>query len=386
MSDLDKNSHQRTLNIYNILINFAKSSWRPVLDVLSAIIIGLGVGALIMLAFGYDPLKAYAGLFKGSFGSNKAIADTIHAAVPIILTGLTFAIGVRAGLFNIGAQGQMLVGSMAAVAVAGFIVLPPGIHHLAVFVAAMLAGALWSIPAAFLKAIRGVHEVISTIMLNWIGLFFVKYLAIKILSNPDRAEKTVSAAESAIFPIVIRGADLTYVFPVAIIFAIFIYWLLWHTPVGYAIRSTGLNEAATRYGGINPIRSMYLAFILGGLAAGLAGATQLIGRQHYALNTDLSTLANMGFDGIAVALIGRNHPLGAIFGAIFFGALSAGTRMMQFQAQVPLEMARVIQGVIVLAVAVPAIWKMVPALGHLSARLISWIGSLFSKPKAKESA
>jgi len=353
-------------NRSSFLLNFLQSAWRPALDVIAALTIGLGIGALIMWAFGYDAWKAYQGLYKGSFGSLSKLGDTLFNATPLVLTGLTFAIGVRAGLFNIGAQGQMLVGAIAAVAVGA---LPVGdfipwyplalVVHLSLALgAAMLAGALWSLPAAYLKSIRGVHEVISTIMLNWIAVWGVRYLAVRILSDPDRAEKTLSMPATAQFATFIARSDVTHVLWFSLLFALIVYWILWHMPAGYGLRSTGFNPDATKYAGINPLKSMNLAFILGGLAAGFAGASQIVGRPPiYAMYTDLSTLANLGFDGIAVALLGRNHPIGLILGAVFFGALNAGTRMMQFQAQVPFEMARVIMGIIVIAIAVPELWR-----------------------------
>lgn len=349
-----------------ILLQWLKGAWRPTLDIVAALAIGLGIGALIMWAFGYDAWKAYQGLYKGSFGNLSKVGDTLFNATPLILTGLTFAIGVRAGLFNIGAQGQMLVGAIAAVAVGA---LPIGtlipwyplavVVHLALALgAAMLAGALWSLPAAYLKSIRGVHEVISTIMLNWIAVWGVRYLAVRVLSDPDRAEKTFSMPETAQFATFIARSDVTHVLWFALLFAVIVYWVLWHMPAGYGLRSTGFNPDATRYAGISPIKSMNLAFVLGGLAAGFAGASQIVGRPPtYAMYTDLSTLATLGFDGIAVALLGRNHPLGLVLGAIFFGALNAGTRMMQFQAQVPFEMARVITGTIVIAIAIPELGR-----------------------------
>lgn len=343
-------------------------SWKPAVDVLSALLLGLGAGAVLMALFGYDPWKAYVGLYQGAFGNFTKFADTLFNATPLILTGLTFAIGVRAGLFNIGAQGQMLLGAMAAVAVGALPIgqwiqpfpLAMAIHLTLALGAAMVVGALWSLPAALLKITRGVHEVISTIMLNWIAVWLVRFVAVRVLADPNRAEKTISMPDTAQLATIVARSELTHAIWISLIFAIIIYWVLWHLPAGYGLRSTGLNLDATRYAGINPRRSLNLAFLLGGFAAGLAGATQVIGRPPtYAVYTDLSTLANFGFDGIAVALLGRNHPLGLIFGAVFFGALNAGTRMMQFQAQVPFEMARVIQGVIVLAVAIPELGRLI---------------------------
>lgn len=347
-------------------LKLIQSVWRPTLDVVAALVLGLGAGAVMMWAFGYDPWKAYEGLYKGSFGSFPRIGDTFFNATPLILTGLTFAIGVRAGLFNIGAQGQMLVGAIAAVAVGA---IPVGdfipwqplalvVHLTLAMAAAMVAGALYSLPSAYLKATRGVHEVISTIMLNWIAVWGVRFLAVRVLADPGRAEKTISMPETAQFATFIARSEVTHVLWISLLFAIVIYWVLWHMPAGYGLRSTGFNPDATRYAGINPRKSMNLAFILGGLAAGMAGASQILGRPPvYAMYTDLSTLANIGFDGIAVALIGRNHPIGVILGAIFFGALNSGTRMMQFNAQVPFEMVRVIMGIIVIAIAVPELGR-----------------------------
>ena len=346
----------------------ANLSWKPAVDALCALVAGLGVGAILMAVFGYDPLKAYVGLYQGSFGNPARFADTLFNATPLVLTGLTFAIGVRAGLFNIGAQGQMLLGAIAVVAVG---TLPVGdwiqphalatvVHMTLALGAAMALGALYSLPAALLKITRGVHEVISTIMLNWIAVWLVRFLAVRVLADPVRAEKTISMPDTAQLATIVARSDLTHALWISLAFAVLIYWVLWHLPAGYGLRSTGLNLDATRYAGINPRKSMNLAFILGGCAAGLAGATQILGRPPiYAMYTDLSTLASFGFDGIAVALLGRNHPLGIIFGAVFFGALNAGTRMMQYQAQVPFEMARVIQGIIVLAVAIPALGRIV---------------------------
>lgn len=338
---------------------------RPFFDVFVAIVVGLIIGAALMDFFKFDPWKAYSALLKGSFGDMHGWAATAFKATPLILTGLTFAIGVRAGLFNIGAQGQMFVGAMATVIV-GTIAMPPGVHHVVTLGAAMLVGALWSLPAAYLKVKSGVHEVISTIMFNFIALWLVRYLAVKIFVDPNRAEKTVGVFESTHFSALMAGASVTHFLWISLAAAVIIFWLLWHMPMGYGLRSTGLNLDATRYGGMNPNRSMNAAFFLGGMTAGLAGAAQILGTgRPHSLYGDMSQFATLGFDGIAVALIGRNHPIGVIFGAVFFGALNAGLPLMQIQAKVPLEMIRVIQGIIVIAVSMPELWRMFNMKSHL---------------------
>jgi simple sugar transport system permease protein len=343
---------------------------KPFADSVLATVLGFGIGAILLLLWGFDPLKTYAALLSGAFGSPQSwargdfydLAQTLSAATPLVLTGLTFAIGMRAGLFNIGSQGQLILGGIAAVTVSR-LQLPPGLHLLVAIVMAMAVGALWSLPAAILKLTRGVHEVITTIMLNWIAVWLGLYLtASQLVVDPNRAEKTISAAPGSRFPLITllfgTGHDLTYALFASILFALITYWVLWQMSAGYELRSAGLNSEAARYGGISQWRSLGLAFVLGGLASGLAGATQVLGRPpSYSIYTDLSTFANLGFDGLTVGLIGKNHPIGVIFAAIFFGALSTGARLMQIQASVPLEMVRVVQGIIIVAVAIPGLWR-----------------------------
>lgn len=329
---------------------------RVLLEVSSALLLGLALGAALMALWGYDPWKAYQALFRGAFGDRYGIANTLSRATPLILTGLTFAVGVRAGLFNIGAQGQMLAGALAAVVVGGLLELPPGVHLLVTVLGAMLAGALWSLPAAFLKLTRGVHEVISTIMLNWIAFWLTSYVVITHLSQGRRS---LQVDPTARFPLVMAGSDLSYALLLSVLFAGFVYWMLWHHVAGYELRAAGLSPEAARYGGVRPQRSLVWAFVLGGLAAGGAGAVEVLGRFPFAITNDLSNLGTLGFDGIAVALVGRNHPLGAILSAVFFGALAAGSTMMGFRAGVPIDMIQIVQGIIILAVASPEMWRLV---------------------------
>jgi simple sugar transport system permease protein len=330
---------------------------RPVAESITAGLVGLAVGAILMLIWGYRPIPAYIALFRGSFGDVYGIAGALANTTPLILTALTFAVGARAGLFNIGAEGQLYMGALAAVA-ASLFRLPVGIHLLVALAFAVIAGALWGLVPAILRAARGVSEVISTIMFNWIGHFFAFWLVANVLVDPVRGEKTISVAQTSRFPILIRGTDLSYGIFVAVFLAFLIYFLLWHTATGYEVRAAGLNPDAARYAGVKEWKTILLVFTLGGLTAGLAGATQVMGRPPtYALYSGLGQIAGIGFNGIGVAMIGRNHPIGIIFAAIFYGGLEAGARMMQMTAGVPLEMVRVVQGVIVLALALPELLR-----------------------------
>lgn len=341
-------------------VNFLRNAVGSVSQVTIAAAIGLTIGAIMMAIAGYDWKLAYEALWLGSFGDKWGFADTIADATPLILTGLTFGLCFRAGYFNIGAQGQMTVGALAAVAVGAYVKAPTPIALLLVLLASGAIGALWSLPAAFLKATRGVHEVISTIMFNWIAFYLALYMVFNVMGDARSAERTVRVQENIRLGAIVPGADATWAILISLFVAVGIYWLLWHSPWGYEMRVAGFNAHALRYAGASPVWSVNFTFILAGVAAGIAGATQVIGRPPtYALYGDMSNLGDLGFDGIAVALIGRNHPLGTILAAIFFGALSTGARMMQIMAGVPLHLIRIVHGVVIVALAAPEAWSII---------------------------
>ena len=333
-------------------------------------VIGFAVGALIIKLYGYDPVAAYRALFNGAFGDLYSFSESLANATPLILTALTFAIGFRGGMFNIGAEGQLYLGALAAVAVSYFH-LPSTVSFALSLICAVLAGALWSLPAAILKATRGVHEVISTIMLNWISQFLCFYLIAEILVDPQRAEKTVSVAESVRLPVLVPGTSLSYGIFISIFAAIIVYLLLWRTVIGFDIRATGHNPLAASYAGIEKWKITLFVFISGGLTAGLAGAMHVMGRPPiYAIYGGMPSIKGLGFEGLAVAMVGRNHPIGIIFAAIFFGGLLAGGRMMQLLATVPLELVRVVEGMVVLFLAIPELVKLFSWLRKIRVPLI----------------
>ena len=339
------------------------SQLNPVTESVIAGLIGLAIGAVIMLVYGYDPVAAYISLFRGSFGSVYSWAESLANATPLILTALTFAVAMRGGLFNIGAEGQLYIGALAAVAVS-LIHLPYPLHVIVALLAAMLAGMIWSLPVAFLKLGRGVHEVISTIMFNWIAHFFAFYLIANVLTDPKRGEKTISIAETSRLARILPDTSLNYGLVVAVVAAVVVLFLLWRTTGGFELRVSGFNPEAARYAGISRRRQILTAFLIGGATAGLAGAVQVMGRPPtYALMSGLPQFVKLGFDGIGVAMIGRNHPVGIVFAAIFFGGLLVGGRIMQFSPGVPLEMVRVVEGVIILALAVPELKRVFVRIG-----------------------
>ncbi|MDR5708605.1 MAG: ABC transporter permease [Armatimonadota bacterium] len=332
---------------------------RPLAESLAAVFLGLVAGGVLIRAFGHSPLVAYRALLVGAFGSREDLLETLAFATPLLLTALTFAVGVRAGLFNIGAEGQVYLGAVGATFVAGSFPLPPGVHLLTATLAGMAAGALWALIPALLKAWRGVHEVISTIMCNWIALHLSMYLAIHFLAEPGRAERTIPALPTARYPVLIEESTLTAVLFVAVGVALLVYAYLWGTRAGYELRLAGENPDAARYAGVRPERVVVLSFAIGGLAAGLAGASQVIGRPPaWSLYATLGNVTTLGFDGIGVALVGRNHPVGAVLAAILFGALAQGGRLMEYEVGVLSELVRALNGIVVFAMAVPALWDL----------------------------
>ncbi|MFN3347192.1 MAG: ABC transporter permease, partial [Candidatus Bipolaricaulaceae bacterium] len=322
---------------------------KAVLESFFALALGVLVGAAVMAAWGRDPWGAYGALLQGALGNMRALTSTLSRALPLVLTGLTFAVAARAGMFNIGAQGQMLLGAVVALS-CGLFPLPAGVHLVVALVLAGLAGAIWTLPVALLKLGRGVSEVISTIMLNWVAHWLTLYLVIQKLSDRVVGQRTFLAPVGMRFPPLY--GELTWSWAVSVGAALFLFWFLWYHRQGYEVRAAGLNPRAARAAGISVSRAMLLALLLGGVSAAWAGAIQVLGRFPYAITSDLANLGNLGFDGIAVALIGRNHPLGILGGAFFFGVLATGAARMGLRG-IPLEMIHIVQGVIVVAMAAP---------------------------------
>ncbi len=332
--------------------------YEQLLPPIIALAVGLFIGGLLMWGYGYHPLLAYKALFMGGFGSIKNFADSLAFATPLMLTGLTFAICVKTGLFNIGAEGQVYMGAIASVIAGGLITLPKPLHVTVVLLFSMLVGALWALGPALLKVWKGVHEVISTIMFNWIAFYTVMYLALYKLYQPGRAERTIPINPSARLGVIIHGTSLTSVIFVAIAFNVIVFLYLTLTRSGYELKLLGANPDAARFAGVKPGKYIIYSFIIGGLASGLAGATQIMGRPPaYALYGTLGNVLNLGFNGIGVALIGRNNPIGIIFAAILFGGLQNGGRFMEYQAGVYSELVGAITGLIVIALSIPELVK-----------------------------
>jgi simple sugar transport system permease protein len=302
------------------------------------------IGAVILLLSGANPIQAYGALLRGSFGSMAVFGRTLEKATPLVFSGLAVAFAFRGGLFNIGAQGQLLLGALTA-AVVGFAVkgLPAFIHAPLALLAGALAGALYAAIPGALKTYRGAHEVITTIMLNYIAINITDYLAdgpFKDTSPGNIVARTPEILATAKIP-TLGGLPLGFL--IAILVAIGIWWLLWKTTIGFEIRTVGLNPHAARYAGIAVARTVILTMVLSGVLAGLGGAIEtqgVVGRYQPGFNVGL------GFDGITIALLGKTHPFGVLPAALLVGAMKAGSSEMQFSAGVAKEITDVIQALI----------------------------------------
>lgn len=320
---------------------------------LMAVASALAVGYFAILLTGQDALGGYTRMFAGAFSSPAALGETGIKTAVLTCTGLSVGLAFVVGLFNIGAEGQFIAGALAA-AVAGYAVrLPAPLHVPFSLLCAAAAGAVPALIAAWLKVQRGVHEVISTIMLNWVVIYLVHdWLVVGPFRAPSSgaeisASGTAQIHATAELPRLFADSRLDIGLPLAVTFALLAWFLLGRTVVGYELRAVGANAEAARAAGIPVARRMYLAMGLAGALAGVGGAFLILGTEHRYPGVFRT---GYGFDGIAVALVGGGHPLGVLAAAGFFGGLRAGATRLQLVGIHP-SFAELIQGMAVLFVA-----------------------------------
>lgn len=329
----------------DVLRGFWRSASVPIVSVLLALIIG----AIILILSDAAPLAAYSALIEGSFGDGQALGRTLEKTTPLVLSGLAVAFAFKAGLFNIGAQGQLLFGAITSAAI-GFLVtgIPPIIHAPLALLGGALAGAIYGAIPGMLKAYTGAHEVITTILLNYVAINFTDYLAngpLKDTTPGNIVARTPQILASARIPSL---GNIPLGFVIALLVALAAWWLLWRTTIGYEIRTVGLNPSAASYAGMRVSFTIILTMLLSGLLAGLGGAVEtqgVVGRFQPGFNIGL------GFDGITIALLGKTHPLGVIPAALLVGAMRAGSSRMQFDADVSAEIIDVVLAIILFFVA-----------------------------------
>lgn len=329
--------------------------WRSASVPLGSVVLALFLGAIILIVSGASPAEAYLALFQGSFGDAQVLGRTLEKATPLVFSGLAVAFAFKAGLFNIGAQGQLICGAVTAAAI-GFMIegLPPLIHAPLALLGGALAGFLFGAIPGMLKTYTGAHEVITTIMLNYVAINFTDYLANGPLKDPTPGNivaRTPVIEASARIP-ALGAVPLGFIIALAV--AAITWWLLWHTTIGYEIRTVGLNPSAASYAGMRVSMIIIMTMALSGLMAGVGGAVEtqgIIGRFQPGFNVGL------GFDGITIALLGKTHPLGVIPAALLVGAMRAGSNLMQFRAGVATEIIDVILALILFFVAAEMIMR-----------------------------
>ena len=335
-----------------------RRAWRAASVPLLSIILALAIGALILWLTGSNPFEAYLALFRGAFGSAEAFGRTLEKATPLVFAGLAVAFAFKAGLFNIGGQGQLLIGAIVA-GYLGFAIegLPFYIHMPLALIGGSLAGGLYGAIPGALKAYTGAHEVITTIMLNFIAINITDYLA----NGPWKAEgivaRTPAILESAAIP---RWGAYPLGFVIAVIMAVLTYYLLYRTTWGYAIRTTGFNQSAALYAGIKVGWIIILTMAFSGFLAGMGGSIEtlgVVGRFQPGFNVAL------GFDGITIALLAKTNPLGVIPAAILIGAMDAGSSQMQFDAGVRFQIIDIIEGLILFFVSADLIVRKILGSG-----------------------
>jgi general nucleoside transport system permease protein len=324
----------------------------PLVAVLGALIVGGIIIFLSSFATGQPdptlPFQAYASLFKGAFGNVRGVLFSIVSAAPLILGGLAVGLGFKAGLFNIGGQGQFLMGALGAAAVGAAVAdASPWIAIPIAIGAAALLGAGWGFIPGALKAWTGAHEVVTTIMLNFIAGAVIGYLITGPLEAPGFSFARTGPLGNAELP-TFFGTQIHLGVFIAFAAVPIIWWLLWKSTLGFEIRTVGANPDAARYAGMRPAFLTIMTMSMSGLLFGLAGAGQILGISHF-MNASYGT--SIGFDAITIALLGRSHPVGIMLAALLFGAMRAGSGLMQIEAGIPVEIIDVIQATILLFLA-----------------------------------
>lgn len=335
------------------------SSW---FYTLISIVIGFLVGAVLLLVAGINPAVAYGQLADGVFGKLKSMVWAVIYASPLIFTGLSVAFSFRTGVFNIGAEGQYVVGTLAACLVGIKVDLPPVLHVPLCFLAAAAAGALWGSIVGVMKVKKGINEVLSFIMFNWIAYYLSNYVVnLPAIHKEGGGEATRDILESAsiVFPEAIReilgkNRNANYGFILAVLAAILVWFVINKTTLGYKLRAVGFNNHAAKYGGINSDRAVMTAMAISGGLAGLGGAVQLMGMSMRI--SQFAAQEGFGFQGITVALIAGSNPIGCIFSGLFYGAMKyGGTKLSLVDA--PSEVVDIIMGTIILFIAISHVFR-----------------------------
>lgn len=349
--------------------------------IVGAIVASLLIGAIIVVLFDKDVQRTagylfarpgdflteasatfqsfFSSLFRGAIydykattttGAIKPLFESMTRSVPLIIAGLAIAVAFRAGLFNIGVQGQFIMGALTGTVAGIHFNLPYGLHLIVAIICAIIGGALWGGVPGFLKAKVGANEVIVTIMMNSIALLFLSWtLQSKFMHGEGVSGKSMYVESSATYPKLLGGAfrlDISII--IALLAAVFVWWLLERSTFGFELRAAGANPHAARTAGISVTRVIFLTMVISGALAGLAGTAPVLGTERFLTG---GSAGSYGFDAITVALLGKSTPMGTVLAGLLFGALAAGAATMQASANIPVDIVQITQAVIVLLIA-----------------------------------
>jgi ABC-type uncharacterized transport system permease subunit len=319
-----------------------------VISTLIALVIAFLIIAILLISTGRPAGEAFYYFLKGAFGNVENTSNTISRVIPLTIAGIAFLIGAKCAVFNVGVEGQLILGAMAS-AIVGYVVHLPKILHLPLMLCAgMAAGGLYAFIPAWLKTKRNVNEILSTIMLNYPATYLTHFLVLKVLPMEGIVPATPFIDDTARFKTLIDGTRLHGGFVVAILVVVFAYFLLQKTSLGYEMRAVGANKEAARFHGIPVEKRMVTAFMLSGALAGLAGAVEVAG-VHYRFLDQFSP--GYGYDAITVAMVGLMNPIGVVLSATLFGALKTGILDMSIYTEIPRQLTTLINGIVVLLVA-----------------------------------
>ncbi|WIV13433.1 ABC transporter permease [Proteiniborus sp. MB09-C3] len=334
-------------------MNTASERFNAAFRLVFSLFLALVIGGLLFLIAGYSPLSAYAAIFKGAIGSPGAVMTALSQATPIIFTGLAFMVAHKSGVLNIGAEGQLYAGAMAA-AIAGAYIkgLPLWIHLVISLLAAIIAGGVWGAIIGILKVRFGSQEVITSIMMNSIMINFTSYLANFPLKDEGSIGQTIRIQQTSILPVLSSKHQLTIAIFLAVIATVIMHYVFKQTVLGYEMEAVGKKSRSAKTAGINTGKISIISMFLSGAIAGLAGASVVLGVSHRFIDGFSS---GYGFDGIAVAALAGGNILSLLISGFFFGALKAGAMTVNRVAKIPFDFVIVIQALVIIFIAAPKI-------------------------------
>ncbi|ERI89898.1 branched-chain amino acid ABC transporter, permease protein [Clostridiales bacterium oral taxon 876 str. F0540] len=335
------------------------NSLKALLISLLSVVVGLFISIFFVMwakksGFFSSASLLFTSIWKGSFGEKRQLIETLVFATPLIFTGLAHAVAFKTGLFNIGVEGQFIIGMLVASLLGLIPGIPGPIHIVIIILGGIIGGAIWAGIPGYLKAKLGTNEVVNTIMMNFIAMHLSNYFTMGPFHKQSSASTELIQKSANLTRFLGANYRLNTGIFIALILVVVVYILMWKTTIGYEIRAVGLSATAAEYGGISMKKNIILAMAISGAIAGLGGAVHIAGVQHQSIQ--LFGFPNYGFDGIAVALVAKSNPIGVIFSAILFGALNLSSGMLMLYG-IPKTISTLIQGVVILFIAAEYMFK-----------------------------